>query len=51
MFNFLGLTEAEIRHQLTEEEERTVREGSQTMIHDVSAISMLIIGLDLEDQQ
>ncbi|KAK7675926.1 hypothetical protein QCA50_021145 [Cerrena zonata] len=46
-----GMTEVEIRCQLTEEEERAVSEGRQTMIHDVSAVSMLIIGLDLEDQQ
>ena len=46
-----GLSEAEIRRQLVEEEERAVKSGARTMVHNISAISMLIIGLDLEEQQ
>lgn len=46
-----GLSEADIRRQLVEEEEHAVKTGQRTMVHDISAISMLIIGLDLEEQQ
>ena len=48
---FVDLSEAEIRRQLTEEEEKAVREGRDVMVHDVSAVSMLLVGLDLEEQQ
>ncbi|KAJ7609634.1 hypothetical protein FB45DRAFT_982382 [Roridomyces roridus] len=45
-----GLTEAEVRKKLEEEEEKEEQAG-QPRIHDVSPSAFLTLGLDLEDQQ
>ena len=48
---WLGLSEAQVRRTLAEEEEEQVRLGQKTSLHDVSLPSFLTIGLELEEQQ
>ena len=44
------MTEAEIRLQLTEEDDQAAEEGG-VPLHDISASAMLVEMLDIEDQQ
>ena len=47
----LELSEAQVRRVLAEEEEESVRTGKKAALHDVSMLSCLTIGLELEEQQ
>lgn len=46
----LGLTEADIRLQLAEEDDKAIENG-ETMLHEVTPAAMLVEMLEVEDQQ